>query len=258
MRAAVIPVMHRDSAVPSAIRRGMPRRSVRVLMCRSVGRLLDFLHHELVDAVVVDVRAEGTERIAELIRAYPGIPFVAMSAFRPDDGGLIARCDSVGFGEILVLGVDEAIAGEIIASVSASRVRRSALANGPQLLRLTEQLQLKTWHEVLASAGGATRTADIARRLNVSREYLSREFAAGGAPNLKRLIDLVRVAWASDLLANPGYDVRTVSRILRYSSPSHFAGSVRRVTGTSPAELGKIGPEGVLRRFARGRTRSRL
>jgi AraC-like DNA-binding protein len=227
-------------------------------MCRTAGRLVEFLHDELVDAVVVDVRAEGTKQAAELIRAYPRIPFFALSVFRPDDGRLLARCRTDGFRGIIVRGVDDAVAAEMIASVSASRVRRSALASGPRLLRLTEPLQLRTWEEVLASAGGATRTSDIARTLKVTREYLSREFAAGGAPNLKRLIDLVRVAWAADLLGNPGYDVRTVSRILRYSSASHFAGSVRRVAGTSATELGKIGPEGVLRRFARGRTRSRL
>jgi len=227
-------------------------------MCRSAGRLLDFLRHELVDAIVVDVRVEGTDQAADVIRAYPGIPCFALSAFRPDDGELLARCKAAGFRGIIVRGVDDAVAGEMIASVCASRVRRAALANGPRLLRLTEPVQVRTWEAVLQCAGGPTRTSEIARTLNVTREYLSREFAAGGAPNLKRLIDLVRVAWAADLLVNPGYDVPTVSRILRYSSPSHFAGSVRRVAGISPSELGKLGPEGALRRFARGRTRSRL
>lgn len=236
----------------------MPRRTVRVLMCRSAERLLEFLRHELVDAVVVDVRAEGTELAADVITTYPGIPVLAMSKFRPDDGALIARCRRAGFAGLVVLGVDDGVAGELIAAESASRRRRAALGAGPSLLRLTEPLQLQAWDEVLASVGEPTRTGDIARSLGVSREHLSREFAAGGAPNLKRLIDLVRVAWAADLLQNPGYDVGTVSAVLLYSSPSHLAGSARRVAGVAPSELGKLGPKGVLRRFVKGRTRSRL
>jgi AraC-like DNA-binding protein len=250
--------MHRDAEVSSVVRRGMPRGSVRVLMCRSPERLLEFLQQELVDAIVVDVRREGTGFAADLIRSFPGIPLFAMSAFRPDDGALIARCRSEGFRGLLVLGVDDAAAGELIASLSASRQRRAALSHGPRVLRLTEPIQLEAWNRVLAAVGQPTRTSDIARTLKVTREHLSREFAAGGAPNLKRLIDLVRVAWAADLLGNPGYDVRTVARVLRYSSSSHMAGSVRRVAGVSPSELGRIGPAGVLRRFVKGRMRSRL
>ena len=241
MRAAVIPVMHRDSAVSSTIRRGMPRRTVRVLMCRSPERLFEFLHNELVDAVVVDVRSEGTGFAAEIIEDFPWIPVLAMSAFRPDDGALIGRCRAAGFSGMVVVGVDDVIAGELISIASASRRRRAALAAGPRMLRLTEPLQLKAWHEVLASVSEPTRTADIARSLGVTREHLSREFAAGGAPNLKRLIDLVRVAWAADMLQNPGYDVRTVAGVLRYSSPSHLAGSARRVAGVAPSALGQLG-----------------
>jgi AraC-like DNA-binding protein len=227
-------------------------------MCRSSGRLWEFLREDLVDGIVIDVRSEGTELAEELIAAFPGIPLFALSAFRPDDGGLIARCRSAGFRDLLVWGVDDALAGEVIACESATSSRRRALGRGPRVLRLTEPLQLRAWDLVLASVGEPTRTSDIARTLGVTREHLSREFAAGGAPNLKRLIDLVRVAWVADMLRNPGYDVRTVSDILRYSSPSHLAGSARRVAGVSPSELGKIGPDGVLRRFVRGRTRSRL
>jgi AraC-like DNA-binding protein len=258
LRASVVPVMHRDSAVSGIVRRGMPRGSVRVLMCRSPERLHDFLDHELVDAIVVDVRREGTAFAAGLIESYPGIPVFAMSSFRPDDGELLARCGSEGFRGPLLVGVDNAVAGEVIASASAGRQRRAALSGGPRLLRLTEPIQLEAWEWVLAGVGEPTRTSDIAAALGVTREHLSREFAAGGAPNLKRLIDLVRAAWAADLLRNPGYDVRTVSRLLRYSSSSHMAGSVRRVAGVSPSDLAKIGPTGVLRRFVKGRMRSRL
>src|SRR2546423_307288 len=90
-----------------------------------------------------------------------------------------------------------------------------------------------------------------------TREPLSREFAAGGAPNLNRAIALARTAWAADLLGNPGYTVRAVVHILGYASTSHLAGAARRVAGTTPQELRTVGARGVLQRFIRGRTRSR-
>jgi AraC-like DNA-binding protein len=92
----------------------------------------------------------------------------------------------------------------------------------------------------------------------MTREHLSRQFAAGGAPNLKRVIDLVRTACAADLLANPGYTVGNVARILAYASASHLAGAARRVAGASTQELRSLGPRGVLAAFIKGRTRSRL
>src|SRR5262249_19201628 len=200
-----------------------------------------------------------TARAAFSLRAsYPGIPMFAFSAFGPDDGVLIDSCRDAGLAGVLVEGVDDAAAGEWIAFRTASQARRAALAEAPRLLRLTEPIQRKVWEEVLGRPSARLRTRDVARALGQTREHVSREFAAGGAPNRKRVIDLVCIACAADLLANPGYDVSTVARILGFASASHLSGSSRRVTGATPGELGKLGPKAVLGRFLRGRTRSRL
>jgi AraC-like DNA-binding protein len=135
--------------------------------------------------------------------------------------------------------------------------RRQALADAPKLLRLTDPLQLSAWEEVQRRVTAPITTAHIAQALRVTREHLSREFAVGGAPNLKRVIDLARAACAADLLGNVDYTIGTVSRILGYASPSHLAGTARRVAGVTPLELRDLGPRGVLQRFIRGRTRSR-
>jgi len=181
-----------------------------------------------------------------------------LSAVRPDDGPLLATCRDAGFTGVLVEGVDNAVAGEWIAARTAQVARRDALADAPRLLRLTDRLQLAAWEEVLRRAGTPTKTGHVAQALRVTREHLSREFGAGGAPNLKRVIDLARAACAADLLGNPGYTVRCVVRILGYASPSHLAGAARRVAGATPLELRELGPRGVLTRFLRGRTRSRV
>jgi AraC-like DNA-binding protein len=111
---------------------------------------------------------------------------------------------------------------------------------------------------VLKRVGYPTQTGHVAAALRVTREHLSREFAAGGAPNLKRVIDLARTACAADLLGNPGYTVGAVVKILGYASTSHLASAARRVAGATPQELRAVGPRGVLARFIRGRTRSRV
>lgn len=255
---SVIPVVHRNADLRVAIRRGVPSRGVKVMGVRTFGRLADVLRQSLVDAVVVDVRAVEVGALFALAQRFPAIPMFACSRFRPEDAPLIAECRDRGLRGVLVEGVDDSVAGEMIMARSATRGRRRALSDAPRLLRLTEPLQLKAWDEVIARVGEPTRTSDIASALHKTREHLSREFSAGGAPNLKRVIDLVHAAWAADLLANPGYDVRTVAQIMGYSTASHLASSVRRVAGVTPSELRRLGPAGVLRRFRRGRMHSRL
>jgi len=252
----LVPVCHPRREARRALQRGYPRRLGAVRCCGSPAAVERLLDARLVDAVVVDVKASPEIWLAMPAR-FPRIPVFAFSAFRPDDGRLLADCQRAGFAGVLVEPVDHAVAGEWIARRTAQAARRRAFADAPRLLRLTDRLQLDVWEEVWRRVAAPTRTADLALALRVTREHLSRAFATGGAPNLKRVIDLVRTACAADLLGNPGYSVGTVARILAYASPSHLAGAARRVTGVSAQELRGLGPRGVLAAFLKGRTRSR-
>jgi AraC-like DNA-binding protein len=127
-----------------------------------------------------------------------------------------------------------------------------------RVLRLAEPLQRDVWFYLLDRVDLPVRTSDIAKKLGCSREHLSRQFGAGGAPNLKRVIDLTRIACAASLLKNPGYDVATVAGILRFATASHLSATARRIAGVSTRSLGGLGPRGVLAAFARGKTRSRI
>jgi len=253
----VVPVFHPRREARRAVKQGYPRGTGSVRLCRTVQAVERLLQQRLVDAVVLDVRTCAAEGIG-LPARFPRIPMYALSAVRPEDGTLLASCREAGFAGVLVEGVDNAVAGEWIAARTAQVARRAALADAPRLLRLTDRLQLAAWEEVLRRAGAPTQTGHVAQALRVTREHLSREFGAGGAPNLKRVIDLARAACAADLLGNPGYTIRAVVRILGYASPSHLAGVARRVAGVTPHELRDLGPRGVLVRFLRGRTRSRI
>ncbi|HYK83685.1 MAG TPA: helix-turn-helix domain-containing protein [Gemmatimonadales bacterium] len=255
--SAVVPVLLARREPRRAVQQGYPRGTGSVRLCRDLAAVERLLYQRLVDAVVLDVKAAPPGALA-LPARFPRIPMFVLSVFRPADGPLLAACHAAGFAGILVEGVDNAIAGEWVAARTAQAARRAALADAPKLLRLTDRLQLAAWEEVLRRVGVPTKTAHVAAALRVTREHLSREFAAGGAPNLKRVIDLARTACAADLLGNPGYTVGAVVRILGYASPSHLAGAARRVTGATPQELRDVGPRGVLARFLKGRTRSRV
>jgi AraC-like DNA-binding protein len=254
---AVVLAVQTTASARQALRRGLRGRGLRLVTCATWERVAQRLERDLVDGIVVDVRAARDMGIA-VARRFPRIPVFALGAFRPDDGALLAACRRAGLRGILVEGVDDIALGELVAGQSAGRLRRAALSDAPRVLRLTEPIQRRAWEEVLTRVGQPTRTSELAQTLGRTREHLSREFAAGGAPNLKRVIDLARVAWAADLLANPGYAISTVAAILRYSSASHLAGAALRVAGAPPRELASLGPRGVLSRFVRGRMRSRL
>jgi AraC-like DNA-binding protein len=98
---------------------------------------------------------------------------------------------------------------------------------------------------------------DFADALGVTREHLSRTFAADGAPNLKRVIDLVRLIAAAELAKNPGYDVRDVASVLDFASSSHLSSTAQRIVGTKPASLSRLRAVDLVDRFTKGHGRSR-
>ena len=127
-----------------------------------------------------------------------------------------------GVTAIAVEGVDDAIVGELVRRSALSTSRRTMLQSAPRYLRLSEPIQQRAWELLLDGVALPVQTGEIARRMGTSREHLSRQFAAGGAPNLKRVIDLLRVITATQLLANPGYSVADVARLLGFASTAHL------------------------------------
>ena len=110
---------------------------------------------------------------------------------------------------------------------------------------------------IVAHSGRPVTTKELAKAVGLSREHLSRNFAKPGAPNLKRVIDLVRLIAAAELAKNPGHDIRDIARILDFASSSHLAVTAQRIFGTRPASLARLRTTDLIDRFAQGRTRSR-
>ncbi|HWB41227.1 MAG TPA: hypothetical protein VG500_08215 [Gemmatimonadales bacterium] len=256
MSVAAIAALLESRTALTALRRTLPRGGARLVNCRSPSGLRRVLESRLVDAVVLAPSAANLADLADLRNRLPGIPVVAYAPFRPDDGELLLACRRHAV-PVAVEGVDDPVVGDMVARASVTAERRRALADAPRLLRLTEPLQCSAWSLLLGEVERPVRTTDLARRLAVSREHLSRQFGAGGAPNLKRVIDLTRIACAAQLLANPGYSIPIVVRLLHFASSSHLSGTARRIANVATGGLGPLGPRGVLQAFVRGNTRSR-
>lgn len=239
-----------------ALRRTLPKGGPSVVSCRSPAALHRLLDKRLVDAVVLAPQPALLPELTALRIRLPFIPLVVYGPFRPDDGELLLACRET-VSAVVVEGVDDPIVGELVVRASITAERRRALADGPRVLRLTETLQRAAWDVLLGEVERPIRTSALAQKLQLSREHLSRQFGAGGAPNLKRVIDLTRIACAAQLLGNPGYSVPTVVRVLNFASPGHLANTARRIANVPTSGLGSLGPHGVLAAFVRGNTRSR-
>jgi AraC-like DNA-binding protein len=248
-----------DARVATAtLRRTLPRGHLSVLACRHGGQLARALETRLLDAVVVGVGASRRFDLGPLRRRYPAVPLVVFGLVRPDESDrLVELADRIEAEAILLEGLDDPVLGDTVARECLTSRRSRALRDGPRLLRLSEPLQRGAWDLLVRSPGGAATTAALATRLKVSREHLSRQFGAGGAPNLKRVIDLLGVVAAQQLLGNPGYPPASAARLLGYSGPSQLRAVARRVVRLRLRDLARTPVAELLRRFVGGGMRCR-
>jgi len=241
-----------------SLRRTLPRGLGAVYDCRTTGVLDRVLRSRLLDAVVLGTRAHRQIDLLRLKRQFPRLPIVVYGTIKSEEGGtLLEACERTGVAALVVEGVDDPVAGDIVARHGLTARRAAELADLPRLLHLTEPLQRAAFDLLRTSFGRPPPTATIARRLRVSREHLSRQFGAGGAPNLKRVIDLLQVLAAREMLANPGYRADAVASLLGYSTASHLRLISRRVIGLSLTECQRASLQELLRRFVVARGRSR-
>ncbi len=220
-----------------------------MVSCRSVRGVVRVIEDRVTDAVVVGLRATELLDLDPLLSRFPAIPLLLYGAVRPDHASALLALCRAGVAGVLVEGVDDTAVGVLVHRHSLAGERERALADAPRRLGFAEPLQHEVWTRLVRDAHQPVRTADLAVTMALSREYLSRQFAAGGAPTLKRTMDLVRVATAAQLLRNPGYTVARVARLLQFASPSHLGAMARRITGGGSTDLGALGPAGVLDRF---------
>jgi AraC-like DNA-binding protein len=240
-------------------RAAFPRRRCRLALTRTAAEFERVFRETLVDAAVVDVHAPSDDawHAVSLATEFPSAPFFALTPLRPSDASIVARCAAADVADLVTEGVDDGVLRDLVLPRTFTARFNDALRDPPASLGLSGQLHLATWRFLVAHGGRAVRTDTIAAALGVTREHLSRAFSAGGAANLKRIIDLVRLIAAAELAKNPGYDVSDVARVLEYASSSHLSTTSQRIAGTKPASLARLRGVDLIDRFVKGRTRSR-
>lgn len=247
----VLAFARRDKA-RSLVRNAFTRRRAHLSMLRTATDLETRMLHDLVDAVIIDAGAgEDAMRLVAGADAFSSIPYFLVSTFLPSDAPMLARAVELGVTDILVEGVDEAVARELVSERAFSTRFERALSVPPPMLRLTSELQLSVWRSLIRRAGRPVRTALLAKELGVSREHLSRSFTSNGAPTLKKVIDLVRVLAAAELSKNSGYDVRDVAQVLGFASSSHLSSTTARLVGAGASSLSRLRATDLLQRFER-------
>jgi AraC-like DNA-binding protein len=240
-------------------RAAFPRRRARLLLAKTPEELEQTFRSSLVDATIIDLAGSGEEtwRAAKLAREFPSMPFFGLTTLRASESPALAQCAALDFADVLVESVDDTVLRHLVLRQAFSTRFAIALYEPPEALALSTPLQQQAWRCIVGWAGRPVRTQLLADALKVTREHLSRTFAAEGAPNLKRVIDLVRLIAAAELAKNPGYDVRDVAEVLDFASSSHLSSTAQRIVGTKPTSLARLRAVDLVERFTRGHGRSR-
>lgn len=254
--ATVAALLDSPSAL-AVLRKTLPRTHSRIRATRTPDALNRILDGEWVDCVVLGTRSRRAHAFGPMRERYPHVPVVVFGMMRPDEGRSLLDLEAEQVTALLIEGVDDPVAGEVVAQSGYLAGRRRALADLPRLLRLTEPVQQRAFELLLAMAGTPPSTDVIARRLRVSREHLSRQFGAGGAPNLKRVIDFLRLLQGRDLLLNPGFAVQRVMGLIGFTTLSHWRTVVERVFSLEFDVYRRASTADLVRRFIRGGGRSR-
>ena len=255
---SLVVYLQREKA-KALVRAAFPRRRWRIISTRSAEELEGIFRKVLVDAALIDLGSpdEDIWKAAGFAAEFPSAPFFAILPLRPSDTPAVARCTGLGFIDVIAEGIDDNVARDLVYPHAFSTRFRHALVEPPHALGLNTPLQRSAWDVIVAHSGRPVTTKELATAVGLSREHLSRNFAKPGAPNLKRVIDLVRLIAAAELAKNPGHDIRDIARILEFASSSHLAVTAQRIFGTRPASLARLRTTDLIDRFAQGRTRSR-
>lgn len=239
------------------VKRVAGKRLGRLVLTRTPQEFSGVFRRELVDAALVEISPmDDGDRAAGLALEYPSVAFFGITPFRAADGPALARCAELDFADVLVEAIDEGVLRDLVNRHGYSARFASVLASPPPALSLGSPLHLAAWHFIVAGAGRPVRTSVLASALRVTREHLSRSFGGGGAPTLKRLIDLVRLLSAAELAKNPGYDASDVARVLRFSSSAHLSLTAQRLIGRRATSLAAMRGVDVLDRFVAERART--
>src|SRR5919204_172222 len=156
----------------SLVKAVFPRRRTRLIFTRTPNDFASAFRKQLVDAALVDVASphDDTWTVAAFAREFPSAPFFALTSLRAVEAPAVAQCAEMDFADVLVEGIDDACARDIVSRRGFSARFADALRAPPNVLALTSDVQQRAWEYIVAQAGRRVRTLHLARRLGVTRE----------------------------------------------------------------------------------------
>lgn len=246
-----------DAAATAVVRRSLPPDAPPLLRVSGAAALPRLLERRPVEGLVVGAAQFAPEALMRLRASWPALPVVVVLAPRADDGPLLRHWREAGAAALVVQGVDDAVAGAIVLRHALVAARWRALAAVARAARCETPLQRQVWRLLLARADAPPDATALAAASSLARATLSRQFASGASPNLKRASDAARVAFAAQLLANPAVTVPDAATLLGFAGPAHLRTTAQRIAGVPASALAGLGAAGVLSAFVRGRARSR-
>ena len=120
------------------VKNAFPRRKSRLLLARTAGDFADAFKTELVDAALVDVASthDDTWAVAALAREFPSAPFFALASLRAGEAPALAQCVELEFADVLVEGIDDVCARDLVSRRGFSARFADALRVPPSSLSL--------------------------------------------------------------------------------------------------------------------------
>ncbi|MDF1503214.1 helix-turn-helix domain-containing protein [Roseisolibacter sp. H3M3-2] len=231
------------------------------------------VHHEALDdlaralrlhpcaAVVVStarLAAAGraaVPRLAELVRAFPRTPLVALLG-DPDPGApqLLLALGRVGVRCLVDARHADGWAAlrTLLGDDPLRQVARDAIARLEPAVAGAGEGCARFFRAVFDPAPEAVTVRTLARRLGVAPTTLMSRFARAGLPSPKRYLAFARLVRAARLLENRGATLSSVADRLDYSSAQSFGRHVRLLLDVSAAEFRRdYDADAMLARFGR-------
>lgn len=248
---AIAALLERRPAI-LALRRALPKGEWPLFTARSPSHLATLLHHHCFDAIVIGQDAARGPVLDALRRDFPMMPLLLYIPARSDDADLLRRMYRERVAAIAIEGIDEPVFPRLLARHGLTARRLADLLPLADHLDLTDELQRRVWELIIVDAPFHLDTGWLADQFDLRRETLSRRFAAGGAPSLKRAIDAARLVAVAQLLGNPGYKVADAARLLGFSSVSLLQQTARRTFGVSAREVAALDAGQIALRLSKG------
>lgn len=216
------------------------------------------LHRETLDDLLRELRARpvsavllstatlarcdgrSVARVAELVRAFPQVPTVA----------LVSQVDAATPQTVLALGgsgvrvlVDTrrpdgwGMLRDALAADEAQELQRHVVATVARDLAGAPDGCLRFFATLFAAPPDVTTVRGLAGLLGVLPTTLMSRFFRCRLPAPKRYLAMARLVRATRMLENPGCTLTATSHFLDYSSAQSFGRHVRAVLGITPREL---------------------